>query len=256
MRLHFIKGKTQSAGAAYQNLTKKYGQTEIEKADCIIVLGGDGTMLHILHKFMRHNIPVYGMNRGSVGFLMNAYHEDKLPERIAKAQKENIHPLRMNAESAKHGHMEALAINEVCLFRQSYQAIKINIAIDGKIRMEELICDGIMVATPVGSTAYNLSAQGPILPLMAPLLALTSVSPFRPRRWHGALVPNNSKICFTLQDYKKRPVNASADNREVKSVQSVSVSLAQDIELSVLSDPDHSWNERILTEQFPPRHSF
>jgi len=251
MRLHFITGKTASGKKAWHNLTKKYGQAESDRADCLIALGGDGTMLQVLHKFMHYNIPIYGMNRGSVGFLMNNYEEDNLPERIAKADRENICPLHMLAESGKHGRTEALAINEVCLFRQSYQAAKIKIAIDAKTRMEELICDGLMVATPAGSTAYNLSAQGPILPLMAPLLALTSVSPFRPRRWHGALLPDNVTIRFDVLDYKKRPVNAAADNREVKSVQSVTVALARNIKIAVLSDPHRSWDERILAEQFP-----
>jgi len=251
MRFHFITGKTVSGKKAFQELTKKYGQAESDQADCLIVLGGDGTMLQVMHKFMRHNIPIYGMNRGSVGFLMNDYKTDHLPERIAKAHKENICPLHMRAESEKHGNTEALAINEVCLFRQSYQAAKIQIAVDGKARMEELICDGLMVATPAGSTAYNLSAQGPILPLMAPLLALTSVSPFRPRRWHGALLPDNVTIRFNVLDPKKRPVNAAADNREVKSVQSVTIALAKKVKITVLSDSNHSWDERILAEQFP-----
>lgn len=251
MRFHFITGKTPAGKKACQTLCKKYGQTESDKADCIIVLGGDGTMLQVLHRFMYASLPIYGMNRGSIGFLMNAYEEDGLPERIAKAHREHIRPLRMQAESEKYGSTEALAINEVCLFRQSYQAAKIKITIDGKTRMEELICDGLMVATPAGSTAYNLSAQGPILPLMSPLLALTSVSPFRPRRWHGALLPDNVEIRFDLLDCKKRPVNASADHREVKSVHHVTVALAGDVNITVLSDPGHSWDERILAEQFP-----
>jgi len=251
MRFHFVAGNTISGGQAFKNLIRKYGQYDSDKADCIIVLGGDGTMLHALHRFMELATPIYGMNRGSVGFLMNNYAENNLPERIEKAQREIIHPLHMLAKSERHGQMEALAINEVCLFRQSYQAAKIKITIDGKIRMEELICDGIMVATPAGSTAYNLSAQGPILPLTAPLLALTSVSPFRPRRWHGALLPDTAVIRFDLLDSKKRPVNASADNREVKSVRTVIVSLKKNVDITILSDPGHSWDERILAEQFP-----
>lgn len=252
MRFHFIAGKTAAGKKAYKDLTQKYGQTESGSADCIIVLGGDGTMLQVMHQFMRSSVPIYGMNRGSVGFLMNEYKQNNLPDRIAQAQKEIIHPLHMQAESEKHGCVEALAINEVCLFRQSYQAAKVKILIDGKTRMEELICDGIMAATPAGSTAYNLSAQGPILPLMAPLIALTAVSPFRPRRWHGALLPDTAAIQFELLDSKKRPVNASADNHEVKSVRSVRVSLMKNIHVAILSDPGHSWNERILAEQFPP----
>jgi NAD+ kinase len=179
-RFHFIAGETEEAAKANRKLSKKYGQASLQEADAIIVLGGDGTMLQVLRDFMNTGKPIYGMNRGSVGFLMNEYEEDRLAERVVAAHMEEIHPLRMIAESELTGRIEALAINEVSLFRQSYQAAKIRISVDGMVRMEELICDGIMVATPAGSTAYNLSAQGPILPLMAPLMALTPVSPFRP----------------------------------------------------------------------------
>jgi len=251
MRFHFIAGHTEAGKKAFKALVSKYGQTQCDNADCIIVLGGDGTMLHVLHQFMDSPVPIYGMNRGSVGFLMNNYAEDGLEERIIAADKEIIHPLRMRAESARHGPTEALAINEVCLFRQSYQAAKIKIIIDGKTRIEELICDGIMAATPAGSTAYNLSAQGPILPLTAPLLALTAVSPFRPRRWHGALLQDNAAIDLEILESRKRPVNAAADNREVKSVRSVRIALAKNLGVTILSDPGHSWDERILAEQFP-----
>jgi len=179
-RFHFIASKTEQARNSLQALTDRYGQSTVDEADVIVVLGGDGTMLEVLHNFMNSGKPIYGMNRGSVGFLMNEYRIANLPQRIAKAHKEDIKPLRMIADSTCEGHVEALAINEVSLFRQSYQAAKIKISIDDKVRMEELNCDGVMVATPAGSTAYNLSAQGPILPLLAPLLALTPVSPFRP----------------------------------------------------------------------------
>ncbi len=169
-----------------------------EDADIIVALGGDGTMLQALRDFMNSGTPIYGMNRGSVGFLMNEFSVDDLPERILAAQMETIRPLVMVAETESGQSFEALAINEVSLFRQSYQAAKIRITIDGKVRLDELVCDGVMVATPAGSTAYNLSAQGPILPLEAPLLALTPVSPFRPRRWGGALLPKHVTVRMDL----------------------------------------------------------
>ncbi len=249
-RFHFIASKTEQARNSLQALTDRYGQSTVDEADVIVVLGGDGTMLEVLHNFMNSGKPIYGMNRGSVGFLMNEYRIANLPQRIAKAHKEDIKPLRMIADSTCEGHVEALAINEVSLFRQSYQAAKIKISIDDKVRMEELNCDGVMVATPAGSTAYNLSAQGPILPLLAPLLALTPVSPFRPRRWHGALLPNSVTVRFDMLELDKRPVNAAADNVEVKSVSSVIISLAHGVKASILFDSNHSWDERILSEQF------
>lgn len=249
-KFHFVFSNTKAAETAGKKLIKLYGQTPAQEADVIVVLGGDGTMLHSLRSFMHMKKPIYGMNRGSVGFLMNEYEEKKLPERINNAHMEKLHPLRMIANSHSSGQIEALAINEVSLFRQSYQAAKIQIWVDDKLRMEELICDGIMVATPIGSTAYNLSAQGPILPHMAPLLALTPVSSFRPRRWHGALLPNTATVRFDMLEVDKRPVNAAADNVEVKSVFSVIIQSAQDVEASILFDPDHSWDERILSEQF------
>lgn len=249
-QFHFIAAKTEQAQNSFQALTERYGQSTVEEADVIVVLGGDGTMLEVLRNFMNSGKPIYGMNRGSVGFLMNEFHLGNLPHRVAKAHKEEIRPLRMIADSSSEGHVEALAINEVSLFRQSYQAAKIRISIDGKVRMEELNCDGVMVATPAGSTAYNLSAQGPILPLLAPLLALTPVSPFRPRRWHGALLPNSVTVRFDMLEIDKRPVNAAADNVEVKSVSSVIISSAKGVKASILFDPNHSWDERILSEQF------
>lgn len=249
-RLHFIAAETEQAQNSLAALTARYGQSPIVDADVIVVLGGDGTMLEALRNFMNSGKLIYGMNRGSVGFLMNEYRLANLPSRIASAHREDIRPLRMIADSLDEGNVEALAINEVSLFRQSYQAAKIRISVDDKIRMEELNCDGVMVATPAGSTAYNLSAQGPILPLLAPLLALTPVSPFRPRRWHGALLPNSVTVRFDMLEIEKRPVNAAADNVEVKSVRSVVISSAKNIKASILFDPNHSWDERILSEQF------
>ncbi|RCL02910.1 MAG: NAD+ kinase [Candidatus Tokpelaia sp. JSC161] len=251
IQLHFITNLTKEANNITQRFIKKYGQVPEKNADVIVVLGGDGTMLFALRNFMNSNKPIYGVNCGSIGFLMNKYEEEDLPERIEKAHTKEIQPLRMIAKSAlQKNDIEALAINEVSLFRQSYQAAKIRINIDGKIRMEELVCDGVMIATPTGSTAYNLSAQGPILPIMAPLMALTPICPFRPRRWHGALLPNNITVRFDILESKKRPVNASADNIEVKSVSSVTIHSATDVKVRILFDSNHSWDERILSEQF------
>jgi len=247
---HFIAGDTQKAIKARRALVRHYGQTPIEEAEVIIVLGGDGTLLQALRDFMGLNKPFYGMNRGSVGFLMNEYNINNLPQRINQAHRQEIHPLRMIAQARDEGHVSALAINEVSLFRQSYQAAKIRIDVDDKTRMDELICDGIMVATAAGSTAYNLSAQGPILPLMSPLLALTPISAFRPRRWRGALLPETVTVRFDILEPDKRPVNAAADNIEVKSVLSVTIRSSKTVRASILFDPDHSWDERILSEQF------
>ncbi|KEG20112.1 NAD kinase [Bartonella bacilliformis] len=249
-RFHFISSETEEAIKATNKLISIYGHSSLEETDIIVAIGGDGTMLQTVRNVMNIQKPIYGMNRGSIGFLMNEFHEKKLPDRIAAAHKKNIHPLRMIAKSECKEHIEALAINEVSLFRQSYQAAKIRISVDDKVRIEQLSCDGILVSTPAGSTAYNLSVQGPILPLMAPLMALTPVSPFRPRYWRGALLPDTATVRFDMLEFDKRPVNAAADNVEVKSVYSVTISSATDITVSILFDPNHSWDERILSEQF------
>lgn len=249
-RFHFLCSGIAHATEAKQKLIEIYGQSSLDDAEVIVVLGGDGTMLQALHKFMNSDKPLYGMNRGSVGFLMNEFKVTNLPQRIAKAQLETIKPLLMTARTADAEPVEALAINEVALFRQSYQAAKIRISIDDHIRLEELVCDGVMVATAAGSTAYNLSAQGPILPLEAPLLALTPVSPYRPRRWGGALLPETVTVKFDVLEAEKRPVNAVADNNEVKSVISVTIREDKNSRVKILFDHSHSWNERILTEQF------
>ncbi|MEM5501470.1 NAD kinase [Ahrensia kielensis] len=248
--LHFVSSGTESADEAAHLLASIYGQSSADDAEVIVALGGDGFMLATIHSFMDQDIPIYGMNRGSVGFLMNEYSETNLRERISEATSETICPLRMKAESADGSFTEALAINEVSLFRQSYQAAKLKITVDGKTRLEELTCDGLMIATPAGSTAYNLSAQGPIIPIDAPLLALTPVSPFRPRRWRGALLPNQVSVQFDVIESEKRPVNAVADHCEVKSVTRVTVSEARDLSSTILFDASHSWDERILAEQF------
>ncbi|MDB5375512.1 MAG: kinase, partial [Belnapia sp.] len=213
-------------------------------------LGGDGCMLETQHRLLGRNIPIYGMNCGSVGFLMNDYREDGLLERLAEAQAAMLHPLRMRAVSADGAVQEALAINEVSLLRETRQAAKIRILIDGKERLSELICDGVLVATPAGSTAYNLSAHGPIVPLGANLLPLTPISAFRPRRWRGALLPGDAQVVFEILEAAKRPVAAVADYTEVRDVRRVEVREDRSICLTLLFDPDHGLSERIIAEQF------
>ncbi|MCK0198591.1 NAD kinase [Ancylobacter sp. 6x-1] len=249
-RIAFVASEAQDAGEARTVLAARYGGVPPDDADVVVALGGDGFMLQTLHRFRDTGIPIYGMNRGSVGFLMNAYHAEDLPARIAAAQRVVIHPLMMEATDSKGAIHRAPAINEVSLIRQSYQASKLRIAIDGKVRLEELICDGVLVATPAGSTAYNLSAQGPILPIGTPLLAVTPISAFRPRRWRGALVPDHCSVEISVLEVEKRPVNATADHYEVLGVVSVRAQLDPTSSMTMLFDPDHSSDERILREQF------
>ena len=246
----FIASSVDEARQALERLVARYGSVEPEQADVIVALGGDGLMLQTLHAFMNTGKPIYGMNCGSVGFLMNEFREDDLPERIVRAIPNTVHPLRMDAVDAAGTEYHAYAINEVSLFRQTYQAVKLKITIDGKVRLEDLICDGILVATPAGSTAYNMAARGPILPIYAPLLALTPLCPFRPRTWRGAVLPDRVVVRIEALETDKRPVNAVADNVEFTSI--VTVTIAQDntAESLILFDPDHSWDDRILTEQF------
>jgi len=246
----FIAADSEDAKAAAARLSVLYGQSRIEEAEVIVPLGGDGFMLQTLHENMGTGRAIYGMNRGTIGFLMNEYSEDGLRERIAAAIAETIRPLEMEAEDVDGTRHHAIAINEVSLFRQAAQAARLRILIDGHLRLEELVCDGVMVATPAGSTAYNLSAHGPILPLDAPLLALTPVSPFRPRRWRGALLPNRAEVTFEVLEHAKRPVNAVADNLEVRSVRTVTVRESRSRTATILFDASHSWEERILAEQF------
>ena len=246
----FTASRAGVAETAARTLAALYGNCDPENADVVVALGGDGFMLQTLHTFMDTDVPVYGMNRGTVGFLMNEYREEGLLERIAAAKRERINPLLMCATNAKGDTLQAYALNEVSVFRQSYQAAKLRISIDDEARLEELVCDGAMVATPAGSTAYNLSAGGPIIPISAPLLALTPVSPFRPRDWRGALLPNRVEVLFETIEPQKRPVNAVADHMEVKSVHRVSVREDRDRSCVLLFDRDHSWDERILREQF------
>ena len=248
--LCFLASTSPEALAAREELIAIYGQAPQEEADVMVALGGDGFMLQMLHNTMNSGKRVYGMNRGSIGFLMNDYRTENLAERIDAAVENAFHPLEMRTVNADGTQSVALAINEVSLFRQSYQAAKLKVEIDGHERLEELICDGVMVTTPAGSTAYNLSAHGPILPLEAPLLAITPVSAFRPRRWRGALLPNKVTVDITILEAEKRPVNAVADNTEIKSVLSVRIAQTEDTTARILSDPDRSWSDRILAEQF------
>ncbi|MEO1701927.1 MAG: NAD kinase [Pseudomonadota bacterium] len=246
----FLSSDAENAQQSATALATRYGNHPPEDADIIVALGGDGFMLQTIQQFMNTRKPIYGMNRGTVGFLMNDYIEDGLYERIAAAQTELIRPLKMRAVDSDGQETNALAINEVSLFRQSYQAARLEIEVDGKVRLDDLVCDGVMVATPAGSTAYNLSAQGPIIPIDAPLLALTPVSPFRPRRWRGALLPNSVKVTIAVLEAEKRPVNAVADHTEVKSVRRVDIWESREDMGKVLFDASHSWDERILNEQF------
>lgn len=246
----FVASETAEAREALVRLAARYGNAPPDQADAIVALGGDGLMLQTLHRFLLKRIPIYGMNRGSVGFLMNEYGEDDLKERLAAAEIARIHPLKMKAQDRLGREHEALAINEVSLFRETFQAAKLRIAVDGKVRMEELICDGVLVATPAGSTAYNLSAYGPILPINARLLALTPISPFRPRRWRGALLPSTAHIRIDVLEADKRPVSAVADHFETRSVLHVEVEQADEHELLMMFDAGHNLDERILSEQF------
>jgi NAD+ kinase len=246
----FVAGATPEARDAYARLEKRYGNIDPASADVIVALGGDGLMLQTLHKFMNSGKPIYGMHRGTVGFLMNEYSDESLSERLSAAQITVIHPLVMSARDSAGRVHEHRAINEASLFRQSAQAAHLRILIDGKERLAELIADGVLVATPAGSTAYNLSVQGPIIPINAPMLALTPISPFRPRRWRGALLPDKAKITIEIMEAEKRPVAAVADHDEVRSVRSVDIGMDHSIAINLLFDPGHNLDERILREQF------
>lgn len=249
-RIAFVASDTPEARKALARMAELYGNAAIGEAQVIVALGGDGLMLETLHRHMHDRIPIYGMNRGSVGFLMNEYHEEALRERLERAEVSRIHPLAMcAADSGGHKH-SALAINEVSVFRETHQIAKLRISVDGKVRLDELACDGLLVATPAGSTAYNLSAYGPILPINARLLALTPISAFRPRRWRGALLPAAARIEIEVLEAQKRPVSAVADNIETRSIVRVSVEEARDAEILMLFDSGHNLDERILSEQF------
>jgi NAD+ kinase len=249
-RIAFVASPIAEAQDARERLASRYDNVDPAAADVIVALGGDGLMLQTLHRFMHSGKPIYGMHRGTVGFLMNDFSEDDLRERLTAAHITVIHPLLMCARNAEGRTHEYHAFNEVSLFRETYQLAKLRILIDGKERLAELSADGVLVATPAGSTAYNLSVQGPIIPIHAPLLALTPISPFRPRRWRGALLPDSAQVTIEVLEPEKRPVAAVADHDEVRDVRSVDVAMDRSISMHMLFDPGHSLDERILREQF------
>lgn len=250
LKIAFTASDTPSAQEALAALTARYGNCDEREADVIVALGGDGFMLHTLHRTQQIDAPVYGMNRGTVGFLMNEYAEDDLPARLKAAEETDINPLSMRATRADGTVHEALAINEVSLLRMGPQAAKLKISVDGKLRMEELVCDGALVSTPAGSTAYNYSAHGPILPIGSDVLALTAIAPFRPRRWRGALLPKGAHVLIEVQNPEKRPVMADADSRSVLYVERVEIRSASDVRHKLLFDPGHGLEERLIREQF------
>ncbi len=246
----FLSSGTPDAETALGRLAARYGHADPAEADVLVALGGDGLMLQALHRFMGSGKPIYGMNRGSVGFLMNEYAETNLHARLAAAEPSMVHPLVMKARNRSGETATARAINEVSLLRQSSQVAKLKISIDGRERLGELVADGLLVATPAGSTAYNLSADGPILPLGAPLVALTPISAFRPRRWRGALLPDRCAVSIDVLEPDKRPVAATADHYEIKDVIHIEIVMDHATGLVLLHDPGHSLDERIVREQF------
>ncbi len=250
LRLSFVSSGTAEADAAMARLRGRYGDAGPETADVIVALGGDGLMLQTLHQVMDRNLPVFGMNCGSVGFLMNEYADDGLPARVAAAKPTHITPLAMHVTDVSGKTHDALALNEVSLFRTTYQAVKVEIIVDGRTQMPELICDGVLLSTPAGSTAYNLSAHGPILPIDSPLLALTPISPFRPRRWRGAILENKAVVTFRARETEKRPVSAVADSLEFSNIAEVVVREDRGHRVTLLFDPGTGLEERVLSEQF------
>jgi NAD+ kinase len=249
-RIAFVASPMAEAQEALQRLAAEYGSVAPETADVIVALGGDGLMLQSLHNYMHSGKPIYGMHRGTVGFLMNEFRASDLRERLAAARITIIHPLLMCAYDRTGAANEHHAFNEVSLFRQTYQAARLRLLIDGQVRLPELVADGVLVATPAGSTAYNLSAQGPIIPISASLMALTPISPFRPRRWHGALLPDRAHVRVEVLEPEKRPVAAVADHDEVRAVSAVDIRMDHAIGMQMLFDPGHSLDERIVREQF------
>ena len=249
-KLHFTASDRPEAQEACAALGARYGQTPAGRADVIVALGGDGFMLEVLHRHLEHRTPIYGMNFGSVGFLMNEYAEEGLEARIGGAERAMIHPLVMSVIDARRRQHRALAINEVSLLRETRQTAKLRVSIDGTVRMPELICDGLLLATPAGSTAYNLSAYGPIIPLNGQVLALTPISAFRPRRWRGALLPHTARVTLEVLEAEKRPVSAVADNFEVRDVVEVHIAEDRSTAMCMLFDAGRSLEERVLAEQF------
>ena len=252
LALAFLASDAPQAQAALAELRERYSVANPEAADVIVALGGDGFMLETMHRYRERGVPFYGMHRGSVGFLMNAYEPEGLMQRIAAAHAVRVHPLEMMARDAAGQQHQALAINEVSLLREHRQAAKIRISVDGVVRLDELTADGVLVATPTGSTAYNLSVYGPIVPLGAGVLALTPISAFRPRRWRGALLPHSATVRFEILEWEKRPVSAVADYTEVRDVVDVEVAEHRKVSLTLLFEPEHNLEERILKEQFEP----
>ena len=250
MKIHFSIAKNKKAKLVSNDLLKLYGQVEVSEAEVIVAVGGDGAMLGAMRESILYDIPVFGLNRGNIGFLMNDYSNSNLIDRLKEANEIIVHPLEMIALDTKNQKHTELAINEVAIFRRTHQSAIIAIKIDDTERLSELTCDGVMVATPVGSTAYNLSAHGPILPIGSEILALTPISPFRPRRWRGALIKNNSVIEFNVINPKMRPVSASADAFEVRNISKVLVSQKNDINLRILYDKTNSMEDKYLREQF------
>ncbi len=250
MKLAFLASETPKSQQSLKSLVQMYGQHEPLAADVMVVLGGDGFMLQCLHQYMHHTIPVFGLRRGTVGFLMNDYAEEDLLSRIAAAQETVLHPLTMQATAVDGQVSESLAINEVSLLRQTKQSAHIAIKINGQTKIDTLVGDGVMVATPAGSTAYNLSAHGPVIPLGSEILALTPISPFRPRRWRGAIIPSHAEVTFEVLSHEKRPVSATADNTEIRDVKRVVIKEAKQIKISALYDAKHNLEDRIINEQF------
>jgi NAD+ kinase len=251
-RVAFVAADTPLAEDGLKALTGRYGQHDPKDADVIVALGGDGFMLEALHTFMDLKLPIFGLHRGTVGFLMNRYEEEGLLERLARTTEVTVHPLRMTARTVAGEIHDALAINEVSLLRQTRQAARIQIFIDRRERMAELVCDGLLLATPAGSSAYNLSVYGPVLPLNSNVLALTPISAFRPRRWRGAILPHTAEVKFAILEPDKRPVSAVADRTEVRDVIEVTMREDRSIAIRMLFDPEHNLEERIVAEQFAP----
>jgi NAD+ kinase len=250
MSIAFVVAKNDAAQAAVTDLRKLYAEVQLEQADVIVALGGDGSMLRTLHRHLALSKPVYGMKLGTVGFLMNQFHPTGLMERIARAQPTLLKPLVMQAVSEAGTTTNSLAFNEVSLLRQTKQIAHIRVSLNGVVKIEELMCDGILVATSAGSTAYNLSAHGPILPLGADVLAMTPISPFRPRRWRGAILRAGTEVKFEILDPYKRPVSATSDSNEVRDVVEVTIRESREQTVTLLFDPEHNLEDRILNEQF------
>ncbi|MGB0234738.1 MAG: NAD kinase [Candidatus Puniceispirillaceae bacterium] len=250
MKLHFVASTHADSISRLKSLTSRYGQHPIAEADVIVVLGGDGHMLHTMRESIAHGKPLFGMNGGRVGFLMNAFSDDDLLERINTAETAHLHPLRLLATDVEGKTHSAIAINEVSLLRQTHNAAHCAIYVNDVLEMDMLVCDGVLLATPAGSTAYNLSAHGPIIPIGADLLALTPISPFRPRRWRGALLPAGSIVRFEVLDAEFRPQSITADNIEFRNIQSAHITQDDSITIPLLHDMGHGLSRRIISEQF------